>query len=45
MGEVVGQVLADNAPMVAFVRRLGFTVQRLPDEAGVLEARLKLVAP
>ena len=39
---VVGQVLADNAPMLAFVRGLGFTVQRLPDEDGIVEARLKL---
>ena len=43
--EMVGQVLADNAPMVAFVRRLGFTVHRLPDEASVLEARLSLTPP
>jgi acetyltransferase len=40
--EIVGQVLADNAPMVAFVRRLGFTIHRLPDEPGVVEARLAL---
>jgi acetyltransferase len=38
--EVVGQVLADNAPMLAFVRRLGFGVQRLPEEPDVVEARL-----
>jgi acetyltransferase len=38
--EVVGQVLADNAPMLAFVRRLGFRVQRLPEEPDVVEARL-----
>jgi len=43
--EMVGQVLADNAPMVAFVRRLGFTIHRLPDEPGVLEARLSLAPP
>ncbi len=39
---VVGQVLADNAPMVAFIRRLGFEVHRNPIEASVLEARLEL---
>jgi len=33
-------VLADNAPMLAFVRRLGFGVQRLPEEPDVVEARL-----
>jgi acetyltransferase len=36
-------VLADNAPMLAFVRRLGFSVRRLPEEPDVMEARLELV--
>jgi acyl-CoA synthetase (NDP forming)/RimJ/RimL family protein N-acetyltransferase len=40
---VVGQVLAENAPMLAFVRKLGFKVQHLPDEPEVVEARLDLV--
>ncbi len=44
VNEVVGQVLADNAPMLGFVRGLGFAVQRMPDEDGVVEARLSLVA-
>jgi acetyltransferase len=39
---IVGQVLADNAPMLAFVRRLGFSVRRMPDEPDVVEARLGL---
>ncbi|WP_426957194.1 GNAT family N-acetyltransferase [Muricoccus radiodurans] len=38
---VSGQVLADNAPMLAFVRRLGFAVGRTED-AEVMEARLDL---
>ena len=42
MSEVVGQVLADNAPMLAFVRRLGFTLRRMPDEPEIMEARLVL---
>jgi acetyltransferase len=42
LGEIVGQVLADNAPMLAFVRRLGFRVKRAPDEPDVMEARLSL---
>jgi acetyltransferase len=42
MAAVVGQVLADNAPMLAFVRRLGFSVRRLPEEPDVMEARLEL---
>jgi acetyltransferase len=43
MSAVIGQVLADNAPMLAFVRGLGFTIHRLPDEDGVVEARLSLL--
>jgi acetyltransferase len=42
LSEIVGQVLADNAPMLAFVRRLGFDLHRLPEEPDVLEARLTL---
>ena len=42
MKEVVGQVLADNAPMLAFVRHLGFSVRRMPEEPDVMEARLEL---
>ncbi len=39
---ILGQVLADNAPMQGFVRRLGFTLRRLPAEPDILEARLDL---
>ena len=39
---IFGQVLADNAPMLAFVRRMGFTVRHLTGEDDVLEARLPL---
>ena len=42
LSAVVGQVLADNAPMLAFVRHLGFSVKRMPDEPDVVEARLSL---
>jgi acetyltransferase len=42
MHEVVGQVLADNTPMLAFVRHLGFVLRRLPEEPDVMEARLAL---
>jgi acetyltransferase len=42
LSEIVGQVLADNAPMLAFVRRLGFRVRRMPEEPDVVEARLGL---
>jgi acetyltransferase len=40
--EITGQVLADNAPMLAFVRHLGFALHRLPEEPDVMEARLAL---
>lgn len=39
MHEIVGQVLADNAPMLAFMRHLGFALRRMPDEPDVMEAR------
>ncbi|MXP63386.1 bifunctional acyl-CoA synthetase/GNAT family N-acetyltransferase [Roseomonas sp. M0104] len=39
---VVGQVLADNVPMIAFVRALGFALKRSAEDEDVLEARLEL---
>ena len=45
MRDVVGQVLADNAPMLAFVRHLGFSLRRLPEEPDVMEARLGISGP
>jgi len=42
LSEIVGQVLSDNAPMLAFVRHLGFSVRRMPEEPEVMEARLVL---
>ncbi|MGE0223149.1 MAG: GNAT family N-acetyltransferase [Acetobacteraceae bacterium] len=42
LAEVVGQVLADNAPMLAFVRHLGFTVRRMAEDPDVMEVRLVL---
>jgi acetyltransferase len=45
MTEIIGQILADNAPMLAFVRHLGFSLHRLPGEDDVLEARLSLSPP
>jgi acetyltransferase len=42
LSEIVGQVLADNAPMLAFVRHLGFRLQRGREEPDVVEARLGL---
>lgn len=40
--EINGQILADNAPMLAFIKRLGFSVARMPDEPDIMEARLEL---
>ncbi|MCF3945365.1 bifunctional acetate--CoA ligase family protein/GNAT family N-acetyltransferase [Acidiphilium iwatense] len=42
VAEIVGQVLAANTPMLAFVRKLGFAVRRLPGEDDVVEVRLPL---
>lgn len=42
MTRVTGQVLAENAPMLAFMRRMGFTVARLPDEPDVVEVSISL---
>jgi acetyltransferase len=42
--EIVGQVLADNAPMLAFMRRIGFTIHHVPDEADVVEAIMRIEA-
>ena len=39
---VAGQVLADNQPMLGFVRALGFTLRRSADDDEVMEARMTL---
>jgi acetyltransferase len=39
---IVGLVLADNAPMLAFMRHLGFSLHRMREEPDVVEARLSL---
>jgi acetyltransferase len=40
--EINGQILADNAPMLAFIKRLGFSVKHMPDEPDLMEAELEL---
>ena len=40
--DVVGSVLADNKPMLAFVRALGFRVRVSAEDSDVMEARLPL---
>jgi acetyltransferase len=39
---MTGQVLADNQPMLAFMRKLGFTLHRMADDPEVMEAVLVL---
>ena len=41
---ITGQVLAENRPMLEFVRRLGFTLRSSVEDAAVVEARLELAA-
>ena len=41
---VVGEVLAENAPMLAFVRSLGFTVERSAEDPELLLASIALAA-
>lgn len=43
--EVMGEILADNREMLALARRLGFQLQHSAEDAGVIEARLRLPAP
>ena len=42
LSAIVGLVLADNAPMLAFMRHLGFSLHRMREEPDVVEARLSL---
>jgi acetyltransferase len=39
---VSGQVLADNRPMISFVKALGFTLRRSPDDDEVMDAKIAL---
>ena len=42
MTGITGQVLTENRPMLAFMRRMGFTIRRLPDEPDVVEVAMDL---
>jgi acetyltransferase len=42
LSEVTGQILADNTAMLAFIRHMGFSVRRMPDDPEVMESRLEL---
>jgi len=39
---ITGQILADNQPMLGFIRHLGFTVRASHDDPDTLEAELQL---
>jgi acetyltransferase len=39
---IEGSVIADNAPMLALARKLGFTVQQLPEDATVVRVQRTL---
>jgi len=42
---ITGQILADNQPMLGFIRHLGFTVRASHDDPDTLEAALQLGGP
>jgi hypothetical protein len=39
IGELVGDVLSDNGPMLAMCRELGFTIARDPGDASILRVK------
>jgi len=40
--EIFGEVLSENIPMLKLCKALGFTLQRMPDDPGVLMVSLAL---
>jgi acetyltransferase len=40
--EITGQILADNQPMLAFIKGLGFRIERVAGESDILEAKLNV---
>ncbi len=38
--QITGQILADNTPMLAFIRRFGFTIEHIAGESDIVEAKL-----
>jgi acetyltransferase len=39
---IIGEILAENTPMLAFVQHLGFSLHHSQDDADIIEARLNL---
>jgi acetyltransferase len=44
IGELVGEVLAENKPMLEMCRELGFSVTANPNDATVMEVRKSLIS-
>jgi len=44
IGELVGEVLHENQPMLAMARELGFTASAHPGDAGIVQVRKRLAA-
>jgi acetyltransferase len=42
IGEVYGHVLRDNATMISMARELGFTIDALPDDPGIVQVHCHL---
>ena len=42
IGQLVGQVLRENRPMLAMCRELGFTISTDPNDASVMQVRKAL---
>jgi acetyltransferase len=42
IGEVYGHVLRDNATMISMARELGFTIEALPDDPGIVQVHCHL---
>jgi acetyltransferase len=38
--EITGQILSDNQPMLAFIKGLGFRIERVAGESDIVEAKL-----
>ncbi len=45
VGEIRGEILADNITMLSFTRHLGFALRQLPKDPEIVEARLVLREP
>jgi acetyltransferase len=42
VAQITGQILADNQPMLAFIKGLGFRIERVAGERDIVEAKLNV---